>query len=560
MATGYVQPSGIITLYSGVPLSPTHTDVIYITSNQQARNFLDANYAKVNYTQESYQRQERGYLKIGVKADDILTYNYLSWTNGRMYFFAFVTNVGYVNENCTEIQYIIDNYMTWFPFVQLGQCFVEREIPESDELFANLVPENLEIGNLKAQERETYDLNGTSEHPMYYVIQASTDLHGEPAGGYVNGLPCSLHYVKLPTTASLETLELLINYYHGENPEGDTTPNSNTPENIINIQLMPSFLADDLAIPSDSSSRGQVSFDTIDITRPTSIDGYEPKNNKLYSYPYSRLAVSNNSGQINEYKWELLGGGEDYAIFDIIGTALGQPAILCYPEWYQGKRADYDSALMMTNFPPVPWINDTYKAYLAQNKASIATSIVSSVLSGLTGGAVGINSAIGNQAMNNNIPNSNPVGQVSTEMGRNAGILSAVTAPLNAGLSIAQTLVKLGEAKFMPNSVPTLSQADMIMLVSNRYQFDFYKVTITQQMAKVIDDYFSAFGYAIHRIKRPNISSRKYWNYTKTNGCILNGTIPAQAKTEIIGMFDSGVRLWQNPTDIGNFSLPNSIN
>ena len=562
MGMGYVQPSGDIWLFEGVPLSPDHNDVFYITSNANAMEKLK-NYPSKPYGQNSYTRTERGTLKIGDNANRLLTYNYLAWKNIRpdginMWLFAFVTNIGYVNENCTEVSYVIDNYMTWFGFTQLAPCYVERETVEDDTLFSNLVPESLEVGNLVSQERQTYDMNGSDGHPMYYVIQASTNKYGESLGSYVNGLSCPLYYMKLPITASLNTFNEIIKWYHGENSEGDTHENTNTPENIINIQLMPAFLAE-TAVPESPTEQGRIAFDTIDIRRPTNIQGYNPKNNKLFSYPYCRLAVSNNSGQINEYKWELLGGGEDYGTFDIIGTVLGQPAILCYPEFYQGKRTDYDNAVMMTNFPPAPWINDTYKAYLAQNKASITTSIISTVLNGLSLGLVGTNQAVGQQAINNNA--STAISQLSSEMGRNSGIISAITAPLNAGLNVATTLVKLNEAKFMPNSVPSLSQADMVMLVADRYQFDFYKVTITAKMAKVIDDYFSAYGYAVHQTKIPNINARPIWNYTKTIGCHFTyAPIPAQAKAEIINMFDSGVRFWKEPNQFGNLLLDNSIN
>ena len=44
MVPGYVQPSGNIKLYRGVPLSPDHADVLYITSEEQALNYLKNNF------------------------------------------------------------------------------------------------------------------------------------------------------------------------------------------------------------------------------------------------------------------------------------------------------------------------------------------------------------------------------------------------------------------------------------------------------------------------------------------------------------------------------------
>ena len=134
MVPGYVQPSGVIKLYRGVPLSPDHADVLYITSEEQALNYL-YNYSAREFTQESYTRGESGVLKIKETADALMLYNYLSWSNNwpngqKKYFFAFITSVNYINNNCTAIDFVVDNYMTWFPHLQLGQCRVHHHPSE----------------------------------------------------------------------------------------------------------------------------------------------------------------------------------------------------------------------------------------------------------------------------------------------------------------------------------------------------------------------------------------------------------------------------------------------
>jgi hypothetical protein len=115
--------------------------------------------------------------------------------------------------------------------------------------------------------------------------------------------------------------------------------------------------------------------------------------------------------------------------------------------------------------------------------------------------------------------------------------------------------------QFAPKTIANLSQADLIMLLAERMRFDFYNVTVKREMAKSIDDFFSAFGYAIHKIKRPYITGRPVWNYVKTSGLVFEyAPIPAQAKNEIINAFDKGIRIWKNPSQFGDLSLDNSIN
>lgn len=544
MAENYIAPSGTIKLYASVPLSPDHNDVIYIQSESVAASALDAYPAKT-FPEESYTRQGRGKLRVGALADDLLLYNYLSWTNNmpigqKKYFFAFVTNIEYINNNCAEVSYIIDNYMTWFPFTTLGECFVEREIPASDRIGEHTVDEGIDTGDLVNSFSTTYDFG----NDYYYLFQASTDEHGNPRDRYVNGISCPLYYFTMPVGSALQEI---VNYYHGINPQGDTQENTNNPDNMISINIIPKFLADQIGSGSGISS------DTYHFARPSGdIDGYTPKNNKLYTYPYSRINISNNSGTITEYRWELFENPESMTVdFQIIGTTMGNPSILCYPLLYDRVGAKYDNAIAMTNFPPIPWINDTYKAFIAQNKANIVSSLIGVVFGGA--GAAGAVASGG-------IQKSGGEGAMSA-MGAGLATVGAV-AGIAAG-PVKNALAMMSEQKahqFAPTGVVNLAQSDMIMLLSKRMRFDFYNVTVKREYAKMIDDFFSAFGYAIRRIKKPDIHARAYWSYVKTCGCILNGCIPAQAKDDIINMFDRGIRVWTRMEYIGNLSLPNNIN
>ena len=51
--------------------------------------------------------------------------------------------------------------------------------------------------------------------------------------------------------------------------------------------------------------------------------------------------------------------------------------------------------------------------------------------------------------------------------------------------------------------------------------------------AKIIDKYFSMYGYKINDLKLPNISGRSNWNYVKTIGCNILGDIPQEDMEKI---------------------------
>ena len=81
-------------------------------------------------------------------------------------------------------------------------------------------------------------------------------------------------------------------------------------------------------------------------------------------------------------------------------------------------------------------------------------------------------------------------------------------------------------------------------ITSGEYGFKAQLYQVTNENIKMIDDYFSMFGYKVNIIKRPNFFGRKYWNYIKTSGCNIIGNIPQDALNVIKRMFDEGTTIW----------------
>ena len=65
------------------------------------------------------------------------------------------------------------------------------------------------------------------------------------------------------------------------------------------------------------------------------------------------------------------------------------------------------------------------------------------------------------------------------------------------------------------------------------------------------------FGYASHEIKKPYMHHREKWWYTKTVGCDIHGSLPADDIREICGIFDKGIRFWWDKARIGDYNTGN---
>ena len=199
-----------------------------------------------------------------------------------------------------------------------------------------------------------------------------------------------------------------------------------------------------------------------------------------------------------------------------------------YPVNYQKEGAGLaafrlENAVPTGAYPTASFGANAFQNYLVQYGPQLAV--------GLIGQVVQIASAI---------PNIETAGEAVT-----------------AGASIANSVLDLRTRSLNSQTVAgTQSVAQLaydtqliIRLVSKQ---------ILPEYAKIIDEYFTAFGYKVCRIKAPNITGRPAWNYVKTIGAQVSGNIPEYAETALKAMLNNGVTFWHT-NDVGNYSLDNSI-
>lgn len=507
----YIQPQTNIRLLNNVPLDTTYEHTIYFASSTAQYNYFITK-QKYNLTNYSYQRVNKGICRVGIPADNIYDCNYMMFQNtayGNKWFYAFITAIEFVNNETSEITFELDVMQTWFFDYSVDNCFVEREHSTTDNLFENLVPENLELGDYIISYSQVQSMG-----PMSICALTSKTSDGSaPTGKTINHIYTPLNVIAGISADDAESINTLLQNFVGEGQE----------DAIITLYQYPSWLGDaETTLPATQTVRLTPNF--------TSIDGYRPKNKKLFSYPYTMLVVSNNSGDTAEYRWEQFESPEAGCAFDLTGVFISTPCVLAYPVSYRGLAFDYDSGITMSNFPQVPWSGDTFKAWLAQNKGTIATSLLSTVMgAGLTVAGVGTG---------------NP--------------LAIAGGLLSVGDSVGNILGKSVDAKNTPPQVHGQVQCDSLNAGMSRFQFSFYYTNIRSQFARIIDDYFTMFGYATKRVKTPNRNARPHWNYVKTIGCVVSGSVPADDMKKICGIYDAGITFWKNASEIGDYSLDNS--
>ena len=82
--------------------------------------------------------------------------------------------------------------------------------------------------------------------------------------------------------------------------------------------------------------------------------------------------------------------------------------------------------------------------------------------------------------------------------------------------------------------------------------------TIRAEYAKIVDEYFTRYGYRVDTLKTPSFKNRPEWDYLLTERCAISGDIPADDAQELQGLFNSGLTVWHDPAHFGDYSRNNA--
>lgn len=125
--------------------------------------------------------------------------------------------------------------------------------------------------------------------------------------------------------------------------------------------------------------------------------------------------------------------------------------------------------------------------------------------------------------------------------------------------TISGTLAELYQHSFIsPQVAGNVNQGDVNSSNGNN-DFYSYNICIKEEYARIIDNFFSVYGYKVNQVKIPNITGRQNWNFVKTIDCNVYGDIPEEDLDIIRAILDNGVTFWHNPSNFLNYNVSNSI-
>lgn len=523
-----------------VPFTKSHADIIDFTSQNDQLNYFKS---RVNKTYNDYVYVKKdNMIKVEGNLDELVANNYLFYKNpsSGKYYYCFIDRMEYISENTTGIYFTTDAWQTWFFDIQYMPSFIERKHVTNDTIGANTVPEGLETGEYICNSHVIDDHLGNMLDDLTYILSLSVDMNTidlgnktiEPSGvRRYNGIISGTAYYRLDFSG-------LINTYLEELTEiGNISA-------INGLFMAPKELAQQQIdeVPKRSpneikESNAPAEYNNT-IAKNYNLNGYTPKNNKLYVYPYNFLVVSNNQGTSQIMRYEDFNSSS--CNFKIQMCITPGCSIRMIPLNFKNITENDDYGINMGKLPVCSYNVDMYTNWLTQNSINVGgTTITSDQVNVANNVLSGFGSSLGSLITGN-------LGGVV------GGLQSTFTSTYNSLLQTQQHNMLSGV------SGGNLNSGDVVT-ASNKNTFHFYKMSVRSEFAKIIDDYFSKYGYKVNRVETPKVRTRQNWNYLKTIGFNLKGNIPQTEMEEIKAMFDGGVTIWHNPNTIYDYSQSNGI-
>lgn len=497
-----ITPQGKLILCSNIPMTAEHTDTRLFNSLGEQQAYFQS-HAKVPPIEEYSVIKFGEVLRVPYEQDKISDCNYLCFQNANFsskWFYAFITNIEYVNVNMCHVSYVIDVIQTYMFDWVLGSSYIERSHTPTDLIGGNLVADDFQVNEVINNDIEfiSYGLNHVG---MYYVDNSTQ------GGQVINDIFSGYEFIESPVALPIRINDKLKEL----NKEGYA-------DRIGSIFMFP-----EICNSNDIYTT---------ITVPDNLNGYIPKNKKLFSYPYCYVKADDGQGSTGEFYFEYSYEANKALQFTTVGKLATQPCVMTYVNEYNANAKDYENAIFTANFPICSYALDGYQNYISQNKQVLAAQAGSAALGVVASGVSLL---------------ANPSNLALGALGVTGSLMSATS-----------MFARLSDKESVKNEGRGQALSDGMRMAIHQCGITFYTKCVPQYLAKIIDNRFSVFGYPIKAIETPNINSRPSWNYIKTQKLNVKGNIGMSALEEIRKIFDNGITFWHTD-DIGNYDLPNEV-
>lgn len=559
-------------LFFNFPINDYSNQVFYDSGEKRDKEFdkfIDKKFLNISSINRS-----KKYIKLPMNYFYANYYNYgyfIDKQNNNKRYYFFIESVEWnSNETSCILHFEYDYWQTYCYHVWFDYSFVEREHVEDDSFGKHIIDEGLPIDEYRVTQNTLLRGSDKDLGWVYCCTVSDTNQILSPTSETSNPLPtvCQPSKYELSTTIlfsdDLNDVTAFLNKMVDKNKVDSIGGLYAVPQvALLNVPTHEAYYTDGQSadmeyvgknnkLPtmfkySKSVSRYYGKDAYNDKVKENEDTKYQPRNSKCLTYPYQFINVTNNNGSNLVGQFELANDKKTVKYHYYFPCIEGNTSY-GYLADYDGVSKNFDKSLQGQTNPELPYITNTFSAYLSANQNSIANQY---------------------DTIERNLDYANTKTNIDTAFGLAGGVMSMATGVgIGSGLmGIAQTTAN-GIMGYRGNELQATNQRKAIdsslkdqasrgniahgsfmgtaCITSGQYGFKAQLYQVTNENIKMIDDYFTMFGYKVNQIKRPQFTSRKYWNYLKTSGVNLIGDIPQEALNVIKRMFDEGTTIWHD--------------
>lgn len=564
----YIQPTGTIQLMKDVPLTPDYRHTYWFGTETQQFNYFTTKVFKT-YNNQMYTRVSNGVCRIEGEAELLKECNYMRFNNhlpdvsGTKNYYAFITNVEYINHNVAEIHFIIDEIQTWMFQTIFKKCFIERQHSETDDIGDNLVPEPLQCGE--------YVVNNSTElkdlGSFKYVLLLGTYTLGQNPvsrplylANTFSGLYSGAKYLVFNSASDVrqfmnaqEFTDGLISGLTGSDDLWTPLMMFAFPTNCLGVGAQ-----DTLGGVQCNLVDSNCYNESIPVTvQPQSLglfeDSYRPNNKKLLTYPYCFFKVDLGT-ESKLFKYENCTSPNS---FGLVGTVNPTPEIKVFLQGYNGMNDPNEYSLSLNSFPNL----NLYESGVFAGSGQLIGNAVKT--------AIAAYASIEPEA--ELIKGYNPyfttteLANVPPSLGDDyMRIKHTVDTKTREDKYIEPDTTEIALMNDAPTNVRSYHNISLgggkgsisSDMANHSMHFNLFQMAIKKELAIRFDEFLSKYGYAQNRVAVPNNHARLKWTYIKTKGCIVTGNIPTTARVVIQNALDRGITYWnQMNATIGDYDF-----
>lgn len=296
--------------------------------------------------------------------------------------------------------------------------------------------------------------------------------------------------------------------------------------------------------------------DMLNPTKPT--DGvtadqkYEPA---LYMEPYTNRYISDGKGSSIMKIPDACTFGTDESIIKVrtLISSAGLTDIIAYgnmPDAFIGKQASI-GAESEVPCPTIDVVSSAWQNYVLTQRDSDRkmvndnnwkNAIDNAIFMGYGGSLVASRGASGNDTTARR--QANILTGVTQAVGMAVGA-SVVTSVIDAHYAWEAQKAKEMSIKNTPGAI--VSSGNGLQTILGCMSDYFLTITrVNGDALSIAYDTFRKYGYLINKYEKPNVKSRKYFDYILTAGCIIEGSLNGSIKQELATIYDNGITIFHS--------------